>query len=350
METLNIALVSSSGITTPPSGFGGLEMGVFDLGCMLLKMGHEVTLIAPKGSRLEGGTVWETIDSTQYDFQTQGAKAEYDASQIYIEKLRSFDIIHDHSWYGISYTAKFGNEGLPIAHTHHGHCDWNIKTIPEYIHHLNFFSISDYIKDENEKKGIISRRVYNGTNLEKFKGNAEKDNRLLFVGRLNSFKQPHIAIMAAIDTGIPLDIVASTTFLEVAYQDVVKAWAERSFGMVKLYLNVNNDVKIGLMKKAMATIMPSGFREPFGSVAVESMACGVPAIVTRDGGLPEVVGEGPDSGGFICDSYEEIVEAINNIHNIYPERCRKRSELFSREINANNYLGYYRQILAGGEW
>jgi glycosyltransferase involved in cell wall biosynthesis len=344
-------LVSSQGnTTTPPLIAGGLETGVYDLGFCLTKMGHEVTIIAPIGSKLENGTVWETIDPTKYDFKTQGAKAEYDASQLYIENLKDFDIVHDHSWYGIAYTAKFGNEGLPVAHTHHGHCDWNIETIPKYIRHLNFFSISDYIKEENEKKGIISKRVYNGTNLEKYTCSENKKNRLLFVGRLNSFKQPHIAIMAAIDTGIPVDIVVSTAFLEHTYQDVIRAWAERSFGMVKLHLNVDNDVKIGLMKKAMATIMPSGFKEPFGSVAVESMACGAPAIVTRDGGLPEVVGEGPDSGGFICDSYEEILEAINNIHTISPERCRKRSELFSREKNAQNYLHYYRQILAGDEW
>jgi len=350
METLKIALISSAGTPCPPVGYGGLELVVYDLGYMLVKMGHEVTLIAPKGSKLEGGTVLETVDSSQYDFQTQSIEEELDASNFYLEKLPEFDIIHDHSWCGAAYAIKFKYPDLKVCHTSHGHCDWNAKTVPDHAKKLNFFSISDFMKNENDGLGIVSKRVYNGTNLEKYEYCESKTNRLLFVGRLNSIKQPHAAIAAAIDAKIPIDIVASTAFKEPGYQEVVKAWAERSKGMVKLHLNASDEVKINLMKHARATIIPSGFGEPFCLVVVESNACGTPVIATRDGGIPEVVGEGPDSGGFVCTTFHDIVESIKNSRKISPGRCRKRAEMFSREKMAKNYLGYYKEILDGEEW
>jgi glycosyltransferase involved in cell wall biosynthesis len=351
METFKIALISSQGnVVTPPNGFGGLESVVYDLGCELVKMGHEVTLIAPEGSSLNGGAVIETIDPKKYDFQTQGVEAELDATDAYIEELKGFDIVHDHSWFGAAYASKANNPEIHICHTHHGHCDWNMKTVPSYANKMNFLSISDYMKKENEDFGITSHRVYNGIDLQKYEYCTSKVNRLLFVGRLNSFKQPHVAISAALDAKIPIDIVASTMFKEPGYTDVVEAWANRSKGMVKLYLDADNDVKIKLMKHARACIMPSAFHEPFGLFALESMACGTPIIVTRDGGLPEVVGEGPGSGGFVCDTFHDIVEAIRNSRSISSQSCLKRAEMFSREIMARNYLKEYNDILNGKEW
>jgi glycosyltransferase involved in cell wall biosynthesis len=139
-------------------------------------------------------------------------------------------------------------------------------------------------------------------------------------------------------------------FRESGYNDALQAWVERSKGMATLHMNAGDDVKLNLMKRARATIMPSNFGEPFGLVALESMACGTPAIVTSDGGLPEVVGTGPEAGGFICDTYAQIVDAVRNSHKINPNTCRKRAEMFSREIMAENYLNYYKEALNGNEW
>lgn len=352
METLKIALVSSQGnATTPPMFGGGLETVVYELGCALIEMGHNVTLIAPRGSSLNGGAVIETIDPGTYDFQTQSNEAELNASDFYIDELYKFDIIHDHSWYCAAYATKHINHNMRLCHTHHGHCDWEIETVPDNMKNsLNFFSISDFMKKENEEFGITSHRVYNGIDLKKYQYSESKVNRLLFVGRFNSFKQPHAAIAAAFDAKIPIDIVASTAFKEPGYTEAVKAWAERSKGLVTLHFDVKDDVKIKLMKHARACIMPSAMAEPFGLFAVESMAMGTPIIVTRDGGLPEVVGEGPESGGFVCNTFHDIVEAVRNSNKISPERCRKRAEMFSREIMGQNYLSEYRKILDGEEW
>ena len=48
---------------------------------------------------------------------------------------------------------------------------------------------------------------------------------------------------------------------------------------------------LSAMAQSAVTVVPSRWEEPFGMVALEAMACGSALITTRQGGLPEVVGE-----------------------------------------------------------
>lgn len=50
-------------------------------------------------------------------------------------------------------------------------------------------------------------------------------------------------------------------------------------------------------------VVPSLWREPLGSVAIEAMGCGIPVIVSARGGLPEVVGDA-GGGGLVFDPGE----------------------------------------------
>lgn len=52
--------------------------------------------------------------------------------------------------------------------------------------------------------------------------------------------------------------------------------------------------------------VPSVWAEPFGLVAVEALACGVPVLAARRGGLPEIVDE---SCGWLCEPEPESLAA-----------------------------------------
>jgi spore coat protein SA len=59
---------------------------------------------------------------------------------------------------------------------------------------------------------------------------------------------------------------------------------------------------------------PSIYQEPFGNVNIEAMACGIPVVATRVGGIPEIAAEGgvvlvePDSAVALADALQKLIE------------------------------------------
>lgn len=72
-------------------------------------------------------------------------------------------------------------------------------------------------------------------------------------------------------------------------------------------------------------LVPSLWPEPFGRVALEAMMAGVPAVVSRRGGLPEVVGD----AGLLVDDPTDIEAWVANIFRLKADR-----ELRARLVEA----------------
>ena len=161
-------------------------------------------------------------------------------------------------------------------------------------------------------------------------------------------KRPDIAIMIANMTGLKLKIVGGSFTYNKQYLQAIKNLSEANPN-VELHIDAPENLKLQILSKAKCTIVPSTFGEPFGLVAVESMACGTPVVATPDGALPEVVKHGKT--GYIASSLTEMAEYVLNIDSINPKECRKHVERhFTKEKMAENYLKLYKQILNGDEW
>jgi len=76
-------------------------------------------------------------------------------------------------------------------------------------------------------------------------------------------------------------------------------WLANTHGVAEdvLFLGKQNDMAT-LLSVADILLLPSEL-ESFGLVALEAMACEVPVVATKVGGLPEVVRHGTD--GYLCD-------------------------------------------------
>ena len=71
------------------------------------------------------------------------------------------------------------------------------------------------------------------------------------------------------------------------------------------------------MAEPVATLFPITWEEPFGLVMIESMAAGTPpSLALRKGSVEEVIV--PGKTGFICDSVDEMVDAIHRHELINP--------------------------------
>lgn len=218
----------------------------------------------------------------------------------------------------------------------------------------NLVAISNYMKTYSEQYfrqigyNVNFEYVYNGIDLHKysFVPNIKRTNRLLYVGRFSKFKRPHIAIEVAKRTNLPIDLLGGTFVDDINYLKEIESMCNGKD--IVIHKDVDHNFKIKKMQEAKALIFPSKMGEPLGLVAQEAIACGTPVIASNDGAIPEVVLH--NKVGFICDSVDEMVQAVNNIGKISPEDCRHRAEEFSRQIMAKNYEKLYYKIMKGEEW
>lgn len=346
--SLRVALISTPFITVPPRNYGGLERVCYDLAYALAKAGHQVTVFAPDGSSVEGcemGCFGPALEKVQVNW----LEAERGAFNKIATKIAtdSYDIIHGHNWFGFEYELKALKPGLKVCHTHHGglNMDYWGSSPPPWP--LNLIAISNWMQKVYTSQGFNSRPVYNGIPLEEYQFKAEKGDRLLFVGRLDSFKRPHVAIEVAKKAGLGLDIVGGSFVYDTAYMESIKRACDGE--QIKLHLDAPHEEKVQLYQNAKAVIFPSKMGEPFGLIVPEANACGTAVIASRDGAIPETIEEGVT--GFICASVDQMAEAVGKVDQIKPEACRQRVErLFSRQVMAKNYVEAYRSILNGDEW
>jgi glycosyltransferase involved in cell wall biosynthesis len=99
-----------------------------------------------------------------------------------------------------------------------------------------------------------------------------------------------------------------------------------------------------LFGEARATLMLGEWPEPFGLVAIESLAAGTPVIARRSGALPEIVDEGID--GFLVDDVDGAVAAVSRTAEIDRTSIRARAlSRFSAERMVDGYVDVYERVL-----
>jgi Glycosyl transferases group 1 len=92
--------------------------------------------------------------------------------------------------------------------------------------------------------------------------------------------------------------------------------------------------------------MLGSWPEPFGLVAIESLATGTPVIARRAGALPELIEPGVD--GFLVDDLIEAELAVRRVASLDRTRIRQRAlERFSTDRMTRDYEAVYARVLDG---
>jgi hypothetical protein len=98
------------------------------------------------------------------------------------------------------------------------------------------------------------------------------------------------------------------------------------------------------MVNALATVMLGAWPEPFGLVAIESMATGTPVIARRAGGLTETIDHGVT--GFLVDDLDEAALAVTRVGALdRVEIAAKTRERFSADRMVDAYESVYRRLI-----
>jgi glycosyltransferase involved in cell wall biosynthesis len=165
---------------------------------------------------------------------------------------------------------------------------------------------------------------------------------LAFLGRISPEKAPDAAIRIAERAGLPLKIAAK---IDKVDEDYFSATIEPllSQGDIEFVGEIGEHQKSEFLGNAAALLFPIAWREPFGLVMIEAMACGTPVIAFNNGSVPEVLEDGVT--GFIVENEAQACDAVAKIGALDRDRIRAEFDRrFTARHMAENYLELYSSL------
>jgi len=341
---MRIAQVAPLYESVPPKLYGGTERVVSWLTEELVRLGHDVTLFASGDSLTTARLVPACKKALRLDSACMDQLAHHVVmlDQVFSEK-ENFDLIHFH----VDYLHFPFSRQQQTAHvtTLHGRLDLP-DLVPLYRHFRDIPVIS--ISDAQRKPlpwVNWQGTVRHGLPRESFSLGGGKGGYLAFLGRTSPEKGLDQAIEIAKRAEMPLKIAAKIDRVDVEYfETVIKPLLDHP--LIKFIGEVGYPEKNVFLGNAAGLLFPINWREPFGLVMIEAMACGTPVIAYPLGSVPEVMQERVT--GFIVPDLEGAVKAVKRLGEIDRRKCRRHFEqYFNAERMAQDYLNIYQRLVRG---
>ena len=321
----------------PPLGYGGIESVVADLVDQLSARGHHVTLIGAGRPRTSASQFFRVFDVPPSErLGTPAPEVIHAAGVASLLEDIPVDVVHDHSLAGPLLAR---SRPVPTVVTMHGPVDGEQG---EYFRWLGdsveVVAISDAQRRLNPHINWYAR-VHNAIDVASFPFEPVKDDYVVWLGRFNADKGPHLAIDAARRAG--LKIVLAGKCNEPAEKAFFEAEIRPRLGPGVEYVGEADAAsKRPLLAGARCLCFPLQWEEPFGMVMIEAMACGTPVVALRRGSVPEVVADG--ISGLIVADFEDFPEALHEAGSLNPADCRDHARRnFDLAVMADGYEAVY---------
>ncbi len=372
------------GITCYPT-YGGSGIVATELGLELANRGHDVHFITYSNPiRLDAGIPrihYHEVEVTTYPLFLYPPYTLALASRMAeVAESYELDLLHVHYAIPHSIAAMLAKQmlaakrRLPFITTLHG-TDITLVGMDRSYFPITKFSIEqsdgvtsisgDLRKHTAEVFGIAreNRVIYNFVNCDIYRPDPERAGAKEFAPNgekllihLSNFRPVKrvldcIRILAEVRRHTPARLLMAGDGPDRGPAE----YLARDLGVSEdvLFLGKQNHVE-RLIPLAHALLMPSEM-ESFGLAALEAMACGVPPIGTRVGGVPELITHGVDgfteAVGDVPAQAARVVELFTNdtMFNRMATAARNTAVTrFATESIIPQYEAYYREVCAGG--
>jgi glycosyltransferase involved in cell wall biosynthesis len=341
MSKMKIAILVS---LFPPKWLAGTEIATYYMAEYLAQRGHEVHVI----TSLDEGLPEESYEKGFYIHRLPRIKIRFAGAFLFwadivrvIQKI-SPDIVHAQSL-GTGVPALVSKKLLKIPYVVWGQGsdvylpDWFTKLTSKTII-KNAGSAIALTEDMKRAMQAMYDRdiaiVPNGIDLKEYTSERPMQNvegaekRILFVGRLHPVKGVRYLLqaMSIVHQELPeakLILVGDGEEREYL-ENLTGSLGIRKY--VEFVGRIPHERVPDYMHHADVFVLPS-LSESFGLVNLEAMACGLPIVATRVGGIPDLIEDG--ANGYLIDpmNQQQIAEAVLKL---------LQNEMLWKEMSDNN--------------
>jgi L-malate glycosyltransferase len=368
------------GITCYPT-YGGSGIVATELGKELADRGHEIHFISyALPMRLNAARTdiqFHEVEITNYPLFDHPPYALALATKMAeVAEVHNLDLLHCHYAIPHSVSAFLAKSmllprRLPVVTTLHGTDITLVGSDRSYLPITRFSinqsdgvtAVSNYLREATIR--VIGAKddievIYNFVNCDKYKPAVNRDirdcyapdgeNILIHVSNFRPVKRPTdvVRIFMSVQEKLPAVLLMVGDGPERSNAE----WVARQAGLErKVHFLGKQDNIEELIGISDLLLLPSE-TESFGLVALEAMACEVPVVASRVGGLPEVVADGVS--GFLVDPQDigkmaECSIAILADPSVRKEMGKQAREKAHAQFCSNKiitlYENYYRKVL-----
>ncbi|GJM63108.1 glycosyltransferase [Persicobacter diffluens] len=292
----------------PCKTYGGTQRVVWYLAKGLATLGHEVGLLAGKGTQCPFAKVHEINPELDLDRQIP----------------EEYDVVHFNIPYEID---------RPHLNTFHGDRN-NTAPFPKNTVFISAYHAGQFDSDTY---------VYNGLDFEDYGPVSlnEKKNYFHFLGKA-AWRKKNVKGAISLINSIP---GARLKVLGGSRLNFKMGFRLTLSPKIHFHGMVGGEEKNQLLRYSKGLVFPVRWHEPFGLAITESLYFGAPVFGTPYGSLPELVKE---EVGFLSANPIEVKAAIQNADAYNRQLCHEYAQdCFNHISMARGYLKLYEKVLAG---